>query len=89
MDYRLQHSDSKLVLVDYEFQHLVEGTNIPVIVSMDTGRSDDPYEQFLSRGRSFSHEKGWAGLDFEPDENATVALCYTFEIYFYKIQVIQ
>ncbi|KAG1826116.1 uncharacterized protein BJ212DRAFT_1295378 [Suillus subaureus] len=37
----------------------------------------DPYESFLSAGRVFSAEKGWAGLDVEPDENAGAVLCYT------------
>ena len=82
VEYILQHSGSKLILVDHEFRHLVENASVPFIVSMDTGRPDDPYERFLARGRTFSRERGWGGLDFETDENATIALCYTFGIFF-------
>lgn len=77
VDYILQHSQAKIVLVDHELTHLVEGTNARVIVSQDTGRADDPYEQFLTSGRRFSNEKSWSGLNSEPDENANAALCYT------------
>lgn len=56
---------------------LVKGANVPVIVSKDTGRLGDPYEEFLNAGRKFSQERGWAGLAWEPDENANAALCYT------------
>ena len=75
--YILQHSRAKLILVDYEFAHLVKDTKIPVILSNDTGRAGDPYEAFLSQGRRFSQERGWGGLDSEPDEDAGMALCYT------------
>lgn len=47
VDYIIEHSGAKLILVDHEFAHLVKGTSVPVIVSHDTGKSDDPYEQFL------------------------------------------
>ncbi|KAF8587271.1 acetyl-CoA synthetase-like protein [Ramaria rubella] len=77
VDYILDHSGAKLVLVDHEFVHLVQGSNLPVIVSHDTGRASDPYEQFLSAGRRFSEERGWDGLDTELDENANASLCYT------------
>ncbi|KAF9270371.1 acetyl-CoA synthetase-like protein [Marasmius fiardii PR-910] len=75
--YILEHSASKLILVDYEYLHLIEGTNIPYIISRDTGKRGDPYEEFLSEGRRYSTEKGWAGLDVENDEDAGAALCYT------------
>ncbi|KAG7099364.1 hypothetical protein E1B28_001220 [Marasmius oreades] len=71
------HSESKLILVDHEYLHLIEGTNIPYIVSKDTGRRGDPYEEFLSEGRRYSAEKGWAGLSVEADEDAGAVLCYT------------
>ncbi|PCH37800.1 acetyl-CoA synthetase-like protein [Wolfiporia cocos MD-104 SS10] len=77
VDYILEHSGSKLILVDHELAHLVQNANIPVIVSKDTGRAGDPYEEFLSTGRRFSGEKGWSGLDWEEDEDAAIALCYT------------
>jgi hypothetical protein len=47
--YILDHSGSKLILVDHEFASLVEGVAVPVIVSKDTGRAGDPYEDFLSK----------------------------------------
>ncbi|KAG8982975.1 hypothetical protein FRB90_006401, partial [Tulasnella sp. 427] len=80
VQYILEHSGSKLILIDHEFLSLVEGsTTIPLIVSKDTGRdgAGDPYEEFLNQGRKFSKEKGWLGLELEPDENTNASLCYT------------
>ncbi|KAG8896804.1 hypothetical protein FRC01_011615, partial [Tulasnella sp. 417] len=80
IQYILEHSGSKLILVDHECLSLVEGTtNVPTIVSKDTGRDNvgDPYEDFLNQGRAFSQERGWLGLELEPDENANASLCYT------------
>ncbi|OJA10772.1 hypothetical protein AZE42_00312 [Rhizopogon vesiculosus] len=77
VSYILEHSGSKLILIDRDFTHLIGNTNIPTIVCHDTGRAGDPYEGFLSAGREFSAEKGWAGLDVELDENAGAVLCYT------------
>ncbi|KAG1894809.1 uncharacterized protein F5891DRAFT_701766 [Suillus fuscotomentosus] len=77
VSYILEHSGSKLILIDHDFTHLIENTNVPIIVCHDTGRAGDPYESFLSAGRVFSAEKGWTGLDIEPDENAGAVLCYT------------
>ncbi|KAG9045239.1 hypothetical protein FS837_006777 [Tulasnella sp. UAMH 9824] len=80
VEYILEHSGSKLILVDREFLSLVEGTtNVPIIISNDTGRDNvgDPYEDFLNKGRAFSQERGWLGLELEPDENANASLCYT------------
>lgn len=75
--YIIEHSQAKLLLVDHECKHLVAGHNVPVIISNDTGRVGDPYEQFLTEGRQFSKEKGWPGLMPELDENAAAVLCYT------------
>ena len=75
--YILEHSGSKLILVDYEYAHLIEGTKIPYVVCNDTGREGDPYETFLSEGRLFSQERGWQGLDVEADENTSAVLSYT------------
>jgi hypothetical protein len=75
--YILDHSGAKVVLVDHEFTHLVQGSNLLVIISHDTGLAEDPYEKFLSSGRRFSNEKGWGGLEIELDENANASLCYT------------
>ncbi|KAK0465419.1 AMP-dependent synthetase and ligase [Desarmillaria tabescens] len=71
------HSGASLILIDEELLPLIAGSKLPRIVCKDTGRSDDPYEQFLSEGRRYSQERGWAGLDVEPDENAGALLCYT------------
>ncbi|KAF8559224.1 acetyl-CoA synthetase-like protein [Imleria badia] len=75
--YILDHSESKLILVDHEYLHLIPDTKVPTIVCHDTGRLGDPYEDFLSAGRKFSAERGWTGLDAEPNEDASAVLCYT------------
>lgn len=78
MQYIIEHSGCSLLLVDHEFLPLVNGTKVPVIVSNDTGRTGDPYEDFLSEGRKFSQEMGWPGLEAHRDENAGAVLCYTY-----------
>ncbi|KAF5390336.1 hypothetical protein D9757_002787 [Collybiopsis confluens] len=77
--YILEHSGAKLILVDSEYLHIIEGTpiKIPVVICNDTGRIGDPYEQFLSDGRRFSAGKGWSGLEMDADENFPSTLCYT------------
>lgn len=75
--YILEHSRAKLILVDYEYAHLVRDATVPVVLSNDTGRAGDPYERFLSHGRKISQERGWWGLEPEHDEDAGFALCYT------------
>lgn len=76
--YILEHSAASLILVDFEYTHLVpKDVKVPVIISKDTGRDGDPYEAFLAEGRQFSRERSWGGLDAEPDENAGATLCYT------------
>ncbi|EJU01917.1 AMP-dependent synthetase and ligase [Dacryopinax primogenitus] len=77
IQYILEHSGAKLILCDHEFTHLLPENHAPVIISQDTGRVGDPYEDFLARGRRFSQERGWSGLPIEPDENAGSCLCYT------------
>ena len=77
VDYILGHSGAKLVLVDHEYAGLVKDCPVPVIISRDTGRAGDPYEAFLSAGRDFSRERGWAGLQLEEDETANATLNYT------------
>jgi acyl-CoA synthetase (AMP-forming)/AMP-acid ligase II len=77
VSYILEHCGTKLILVDDECIHLVKDTKIPVIVTNDSGRSGDPYEEFLFAGRRFSKERGWPGLEAEIDENAPAVLCYT------------
>jgi acyl-CoA synthetase (AMP-forming)/AMP-acid ligase II len=77
VEYILEHSGSKLILVDYACLHLVKTSKLPKILCNDTGKDGDPYEDFLTSGRKFSQEKGWAGLEAESDENAGAMLCYT------------
>ncbi|CAG7847718.1 Acetate/butyrate--CoA ligase AAE7, peroxisomal; AltName: Full=AMP-binding protein 7; Short=AtAMPBP7; AltName: Full=Acetyl-CoA synthetase; AltName: Full=Acyl-activating enzyme 7; AltName: Full=Butyryl-CoA synthetase; AltName: Full=Protein ACETATE NON-UTILIZING 1 [Serendipita indica DSM 11827] len=77
IEYILSHSGAKLVLVDHEYAGLVKDCPVPVIVSRDTGRAGDPYETFLSEGRRFSRERGWAGLQLEEEETANATLNYT------------
>jgi hypothetical protein len=93
VDYILEHSGAKLVLVDYEYVKYVKNKNIPYVVCNDTGRVGDPYEDYLgniillvrlqavlmisAQGRKLSREEGWPGLEIEPDENANASLCYT------------
>lgn len=78
VEYIIDHSGCRLLLVDHEYLHLVDGTKVPIIISNDTGREGDPYEEFLIEGRRSSNEKGWSGLQAEPDENAAAVLCYTY-----------
>ncbi|TRM65759.1 hypothetical protein BD626DRAFT_485748 [Schizophyllum amplum] len=75
--YIIEHSGSRLILVDHEYTHLLDGISLPTVVCQDTGRAGDPYEDFLTSGRVFSRERGWPGLDIETDENQGAALCYT------------
>lgn len=78
MAYIIEHSQCKLLLVDYEYAKLVSDAKVPVIISNDTGRSGDPYEAFLDDGRRFSGERGWPGLEPDHNENAGAVLCYTY-----------
>lgn len=89
VSYILEHSGSRLILVDFEYTHLVAGTKIPFIISNDTGRLGDPYESFLTQGRQFSKDRGWEGLDEEPDENAAAVLCYTSAIPIWSIFIVE
>ena len=77
VQYILEHSGAKLVLVDHEFVHLVKDSGLPVIISKDTGRFGCPYEEFLTKGRQHSQERGWAGLEMELNEDSAATLCYT------------
>ena len=78
IDYILAHSGAKLIFVDYELRHLVRDAKARIIVCDDTGRAGDPYEDFLTAGRSYSQEKGWAGLEMDSDENKPLSLNYTY-----------
>ncbi|KAI6044979.1 hypothetical protein EDC04DRAFT_2560276 [Pisolithus marmoratus] len=75
--YIIDHSGAKLILVDHECSHLLPTSNVRTVVCHNTGREGDPYEEFLSAGRKFSQERGWAGLDVEKNEDTGAVLCYT------------
>lgn len=75
--YIVDHSGAKLILVDHECSHLLPTSRVRTIICHDTGREGDPYEGFLSSGRKFSQERGWAGLDVETNEDTGAVLCYT------------
>ncbi|KAI0001859.1 acetyl-CoA synthetase-like protein [Russula vinacea] len=77
IDYILTHSGAKLIFVDHEYEHLISNAKARRIVCNDTGRAGDPYEDFLTAGRAFSQEKGWAGLEMDADENNALSLNYT------------
>ncbi|TFY52356.1 hypothetical protein EVG20_g10585 [Dentipellis fragilis] len=77
VDYIRDHSGARIIFADYEYAHLVRGASVPVVLCQDTGLPSDPYEQFLSSGRRFSCEKGWAGLTMDADENTPISLNYT------------
>lgn len=62
--YVLEHSGARVILVYYEFKHLIPKqlpSHITVIVSNDTGGKNgidaDPYEQFLQTGREVWNKK--------------------------------
>jgi len=76
--YILDHSGAKLIFVDHEYKHLVAGAEARIIICNDSGRAGDPYEDFLTAGRAYSQEKGWAGLEMDSDENKPLSLNYTY-----------
>jgi hypothetical protein len=78
IDYIIAHSGAKLIFVDHEYKHLVSDVKARIIVCNDTGRAGDPYEDFLTAGRTYSQEKGWPGLEMDSDENKPLSLNYTY-----------
>ena len=79
VDYILEHSGSKMIVVDHEFKHLAEGFKGKVVISNDSGGKDmsDPYEQFITEGKQDADQKGWKDLTLIDDEEAGYSLCYT------------
>lgn len=79
VDYILEHSGSKMIIVDTDFAHLAEGFKGEVIVSTDSAGKDssDPYEQLIAEGMQDAQTKGWQGLTLIEDEEAGFNLCYT------------
>lgn len=79
VDYILEHSGSKMLIVDHEFAHLAKNFKGEVIVSKDSGGRDptDAYEQFIETGKYEADFVGWQGLELIDDEDAGLAICYT------------
>ncbi|TNY21965.1 AMP-dependent synthetase and ligase [Rhodotorula diobovata] len=86
----LENSGAKIVLVDETLVKLLpsdvvesgrtKGAKVQVVRCADTGRDDDPYEQFLREGAAHDKALGgkeWAGLEFPRDEETTMAITYT------------
>ena len=70
----LEHSGARFVLVDHEYEHLVESApdGVERIIRIDdTGAPGDPYEDFLAQG---SPKWRPAALD---DEDAPISINYT------------
>lgn len=83
----LENSGAKIVLVDETLVKLLpsdvvesgrtKGAKVQVVRCADTGRDDDPYEQFLREGAAHDKALGgkeWAGLEFPRDEETTMAI---------------
>lgn len=75
--YVLEHSGSRLLIVDSEYAHLVKGSKVPTIIADDSRPPGDAYEALLAEGRRTSGGTGFSKLTLEPDEHAGVSLCYT------------
>ncbi|GAA98030.1 uncharacterized protein L969DRAFT_81677 [Mixia osmundae IAM 14324] len=76
VDYILEFSGAKLVVVDHQFAHLVEGTSAKVVVCK--GEAGDAFETMLARGREISlKQRGWQGLELEADEHRSISLNWT------------
>ncbi|KAK5173817.1 uncharacterized protein LTR77_002498 [Saxophila tyrrhenica] len=84
--YIFDHADVEAIVVDKEFEHLLEGfrrdhPQVHVLVDTDTDREDGPYNRAMEEGWAYDEElggKGWEGLQTEvPDEEGLIALSYT------------
>jgi long-subunit acyl-CoA synthetase (AMP-forming) len=88
--YIFDHADVDAILVDAEFEHLLNGFRrdhpaIPLLIDTDTdasrGLSAGPYDEAVLEGLEYDREigsQGWDGLETQaPDEEAVMALAYT------------
>jgi fatty-acyl-CoA synthase len=71
LEYILEDSGARFLIVDHSLQELVEDTDVETIVVQDTGESDDPYEELLASG---SDEPPESWLE---DENEPISINYT------------
>jgi len=69
--YILGHCGARIVFCDHEFVDLVEGVDIDVVRIDDTGKSNDPYEQFLAGGSTERFEHPLT------DEENVISINYT------------
>lgn len=79
VDYILEHSGSKMIIVDSDFKHLAEGFKGEVIICNDSAGKDpnDPYEKLIEEGQQEAQTVGWKGLPLIDDENGDLGICYT------------
>ena len=69
--YILAHSGARRVFCDLEFIDLVAGMDLDIVRIDDTGRLEDPYEQFLAGGSPERYEHPLA------DEEDVISINYT------------
>ncbi len=86
ISYIFGHADVEMIVVDAEFEHLLDGfrkehPNVYILVDTDTDRNDGPYNAAMQEGWNHDAElggQGWDGLETEvQDEEALIALSYT------------
>lgn len=84
--YILDHAGVDAILVDAEFENLLESfrrdhPTIAILIDTDTDGASGPFDQALLDGLECdiqSGGRGWDGLEMQaPDEEATIALSYT------------
>jgi acyl-CoA synthetase (AMP-forming)/AMP-acid ligase II len=84
--YIFDHADADAILVDAEFEHLLDGfrrdhPDIPLLIDTDVDGLQGPYDIAVLKGLEHDKEtggRGWDGLEMQaPDEQAVIALAYT------------
>jgi fatty-acyl-CoA synthase len=71
VEHILRHSGARMVFVDHELAHLVDGAGLPTVRIDDTGAPGDPYEDFLAGGSPEHFELPVL------DEEETISINYT------------
>ena len=84
--YVFDHAGVDAILVDAEFEHLLDGfqkdhPSIPFLIDTDADDASGPYDKAVLEGLGYdikTGDKGWNGLEMQAtDEEATIALAYT------------
>jgi acyl-CoA synthetase (AMP-forming)/AMP-acid ligase II len=84
--YIFDHAGVDAILVDAEFEHLLDGFRrnhplIPFLIDTDTDGVTGPYDEAVLEGLEYDKEiggRGWNDLEMQaPDEEAVIALAYT------------